>query len=718
MECGGQTESLCRFAQSSGEELQQILETFSGGDGILELINRGLPNIPFKYEADEFLSAPLPTIEHSHTWTLVLMTSLRKTGTTIQKGRLKHMLRSALPLTSDVSIVLNDEPLQPTKIDTEVQASWILGRNLHIENLTVSDLDSSGLDETVQIKSCDDGDRPFIEIEGIEGKVSGQVTLYASRISRGKSETSGLGASNGYFINILGRVINLDHPDFGLKNLSHGTWSQFRATFRADGLDRDISVEREGLRESRAVKIFKAFLMATFNKARMKLAEARTTEWPSAGDVLDGSWKNIPLKPLAEVVTERLSSGQGLPKSIEGPGSAEYAEVKRHWIQTVDANPGDMISAIRSEKFKEDFPFSKYVLQSRELLINELHPYFIARSGSVGERLVLQDFALANFLTELYWISHQVDSVTLDEGRDFRDAFLRLLAQLKRKTGTQIALMLEEVKSHADGLEVIVGDALDYVGFYVTPMAGNGEPEGIARAPMSPDVSEPARASYSFTYDAKSTEKENGRVTNAHVRASALARHREDNGADYSLVVAPDFQLGALQKECQSNKVTPLRTRDLAKLLVLSAASGDVDFVEFRKIFLLYDPDRVHDWVEDFICRSKAQEHISVMDLLTAFEEIGIERTDELVTDVVSYHLQNKWNSGGGFPNEAHIRSAVQGLNVFLPSIVRISNRQIYLSARPRDIRQALTAQLQLLPEELRHEFEPEFMESRSIGTL
>ena len=99
---------------------------------------------------------------------------------------------------------------------------------------------------SAKIESFDDPDYPHITIDGIEGQISGQVTLYRSRITGGKSDDRG--ASNGFFVNILGRVINLAQADFGLENLSHGPWAQFRATFRADGLDRDLGVERDGLR--------------------------------------------------------------------------------------------------------------------------------------------------------------------------------------------------------------------------------------------------------------------------------------------------------------------------------------------------------------------------------------------------------------------------------------------------------------------------------------
>ena len=327
------------------------------------------------------------------------------------------MLRSALPLTSDLSIVLNNEVLEPTKLNAEAEATWILGKDLSIDEVEVEDVDSTPERDFVAVVAFDDEHYPYITIEGIKGNISGQVTLYKSRISGGKSEN--IGVSNGFFVNILGRVINLEHTDFGLENLSHGAWAQFRATIRADGLDGYLGVERDGLRDSRQVRTFKRFLMSTFNKARTALAASRTAEWPKAGDVLDGSWKSIPMKPLAEIVSERLTSNRGLPGSIRSEGIEDFGEVQKQWNRTVETNPGDLISAVRSEAFGEQLPFSRYELRTREVLVNENHPYFAGRNSTVEERRVMQDFALADFLTELYLIGNDVDSVALDDGRAF-----------------------------------------------------------------------------------------------------------------------------------------------------------------------------------------------------------------------------------------------------------------------------------------------------------
>ena len=113
---------------------------------------------------------------------------------------------------------------------------------------------------------------PHVEIEGLPGYVTGRVILFKDKITGGKSDL--LGPSNGFFVNILGRVINYTNTDFGLDNLSHGAWAQFRATIRADGLDDILSVERDGLREGKELDLFKAFLRSIFNKARAYRFEA------------------------------------------------------------------------------------------------------------------------------------------------------------------------------------------------------------------------------------------------------------------------------------------------------------------------------------------------------------------------------------------------------------------------------------------------------------
>ena len=700
-----------KVREISEAQLKKVLSTIQDSKTILDLISQGVPFRESGHSVAEFHHPVPPPILLSGTWTLVLLTSLREMGRSVQKGRIRRMLRSALPLTSDISIILNDEVLEPTKVEIDPYVTWILGGSLPIDEVGIEEVDPSSEEESAKIANFSDPNYPYITIEGIEGRISGQVTLYKSRITGGKSDDRG--ASNGFFINILGRLINLEQADFGLENLSHGPWSQFRATLRADGLDRDIGVERDGLRDSRQVRIFKRFLMSTFNKARTALKEATIAEWPRAGDVLDGSWKSIPMKALAEVVAERLATNKGLPTSINPGEKEDVDESRQMWNEAVGENPGNLIASVRSDAFGEQLPFSRYELRTREIVVNDNHPYVVERSGTIEERRLIQEFALAEFLTELYLIAHDVDSVALDDGRAFRDEFLRLLAQLNRRTGGQIAQMLHESTDNAVALEEIVSDALDYIGFNVTRIGGNGQPEGIAQAPLSPNAVS-GEGPYSISYDAKSTTKVPARVTNKEVGPGRLARHRREHDADYTLVVAPDFQSGALQVECKESRVTPMRAEDLARLLILSARTGTLNFVEFRGLFELYDPDEVHEWVEEFISDVESEPRVPIGDLLWAFYEIGISGPDELETTVIADRLRSKYDSTT-FPSEKHVRDAVAGLSVFLPAIVRNNNKQIYLSAGPTDIRNALVEQLQLLPDSIRMSIDRDLLSQEQV---
>ena len=103
-----------------------------------------------------------------------------------------------------------------------------------------------------------------------------------------------------------------------------------------------------------------------------------------------------------------------------------------------------------------------------------------------------------------------IDPGAVEEAYQYRDQVMRVLARLRRRTGAQIAQLLEESTGHSRGLEVIVGEALDYLGFVVTPIGGRGEPEGVAKAALTPRKDDQPET-YSFTYEAKSTNKSSGK---------------------------------------------------------------------------------------------------------------------------------------------------------------------------------------------------------------
>ena len=153
---------------------------------------------------------------------------------------------------------------------------WRIGEQLEFTTLNFEsdsggegedDPDSNTPSDTLPISYSDDP-VPHAILPEVQN-VTGMVRLYKERISGGKSEERGV--SNGFFVNVMGRVINLHDPSFGEKNLNHAAWSRFRMTVRADGLDEYLTTNREQFREHNALRIFRAFLRRAFNKAPRRL---------------------------------------------------------------------------------------------------------------------------------------------------------------------------------------------------------------------------------------------------------------------------------------------------------------------------------------------------------------------------------------------------------------------------------------------------------------
>ena len=687
--------------------LPEIAATFSGGDRFLELVRQSIPRLSADEDfEDEYGGAPIKAMpDGQQTWTLALLSSLKDEGRSIQRGRIRWMLRTALPLNDSVGIALNDEALVPSKVDRDFEDEWVLGEDIDIETIDIDEERTAA----VQRHSTPIA---HMTIEGIPGPVTGRFRLYSERLTGGKSDA--IGASNGFFINVRGRVINYGNTDFGLDNLSHGAWAQFRATIRCDGLDSLLNVDRNALREGVELETFRAFLRALFNRARQKHNALASADWPSVGEILTGSWSAVPLNSLGAVVSDRLTSGMSLPSVFDDSAVKDPAEVLTTWEETLEDSPGDLISGLTHEELDPQHPVARYDIATRRFIINAAHPFVREHSGTHEEQVLVRELALVTFLADNRMLDLGLDDGFYEETSRYRDELLRLMAQLRRRTGPEIADLLQRSTTNPRGLEKAVAEALRYLGFDVRELGGNGEPEGIARAPLlepSPD-SPPA---YSFTYDAKSTAKTNRRVSNKDVGAGRLARHRDEFQCDHALVVAPDFERGAVTEECARSLVTPMRAESLARLLMLSAAAGTLDLAEARTLFELYDPDDVDAWVSAQTYAVQARSSSLPLDVfLDTIAEIGFDGPDVISTGVVADRIRSKGDEGLQ-PTRAQVRYLVAGLNVLLPSIIRVVQDDVFFSASPATIRQALMTQLGQLPESLRFGIDKE-LEGRTYS--
>lgn len=676
-------------------KLGELLDDVDGGQDARALIEAGLLGAKTDPDfVDEFGGPDPSPMEPTGTWTLAVLSSLKDAGRNLKTGWIRRLLRTALPLGKTISINFNGEPLSSAKSRTDVQTEWVLGPGVEIDSLTLPTNEKVTVEERAS-------PYPHLHIDGL-GEVTGRARLYADKISGGKSDD--IEVSNGFFVNVLGRVIKPDDPYFGLDNLSHSAWSKFRATIRADGLDAVLSVNREGLSQSRELMIVKALVMRLFNRAR-SVHDAKVGEsWPDVGSVLTEKWGVVPFQPLHRVIADAFSSRTETPDFVDLSKVAELDAARDEWNKATKEQPGDLIRDVTVADLGAETKLVRYDVSTRKVVVNRNHPFAEEHSETSEQLRVLRDIALVELLTDAFMMDIGIHEHRLAEIRDYKDRALRLVAQVRRRSAAQIATLLNNATAHPKGFERIIGDALEYLGFSVDRMGASGEPEGVATAVVTP-ASGDVRVAYKFTYDAKASES--GKAKTHNVGIAGLARHRKDHGADFTLVVAPGFNAGALEKEARENAITPMLASDLARLVMATVGYGPFNLVEFRSLFSLYSPASVTGWVDGQIAACATQKRLSIATLIQALAELTAanpDRPDMLHCSQIADACK-KILDDNRFPTRQDVAVAINGLSLMVPNVISISmsSQDVFLNASPSKIRETILKQLNAIPDGLRY---------------
>jgi hypothetical protein len=671
------------------QELEQFLRMSADGKLVYNLIEKHIPTpeAPTDWD-DEFAAPKAHSPKATGSWTLVVLSSLKARGQEIKRGIVRRMIQTALPLGAELNIVLNGEHLASAKAALSTISDCAIGLDLSISEITLPPREGADGEEkeTIPVHSRS-VPFPHVEIAGI-GQITGRVKLYHDRIAGGKSEEHG--PSNGFFVNVRGRVTNSD-PHFGEKDLSHSAWSRFRMTVRADGLNDLLAVSREQFRDRKELRIFKAFLRACFNKMRTEWE--KQDKWADSGAAVVESYGMLPLLSFRNYVEDLVSESAGTASSLVDLTGVQNVETSLAEYRGVTKN--DLREVLKSVEFDgmgEHTPMVRYSLRTRNVIINRDHPFVREHSEDSAQKAALKDALLVDLLTDGYAYEVGIEAAQVEELRQKRDRIARLVAKIHRRSGAQIASLLLEVSKHPNfhALEIIVGDALEFLGFEVTRMGGSGEPEGIAKAKLPPGVGEVPQ-SYKFSYDAKSSQHGVAQTGNCNV--AGLARHREKHEVDYILLVGPEFQSGALEEECNANHVTPMRAADLGKLLVLTAEYGAIPLTKIRELFDLTTPADVTTWVKGLEAWLKDKRRLTFADLIGTLATL-----EEGFPDMVSVSvLADRCRKFTGNQNVAvpDIRKLVTGLQILVPDLLQIDDDKVVINTHPNMLADAINSQLQ-----------------------
>jgi hypothetical protein len=549
-------------------------------------------------------------------WTFAILSDLKDKVHEIRRGKLEWVLRTALPLRDDFAIYLYGTRLQPSKAGKGRLKRWTLGKD-------IDELSKPAPDE---IEATEDKNQPkdsetrfALEHEGV-GRITGYAEVYHDLLT-GKSDE--LGRSHGFFVYVLGRLINAEDGHFGIPadELRHGTFGRIRVVAHMDGLDEYLQSDREHIREGPVLKDAQNILRAIFNKIRPELEKADAEEAPGAklARKFAGSPTSLARRPIIEMVRAALD-GKIKSRYIALPPAATKNE-RDQLVAALEARAETPEKFVAGIDFVYDATSNDgivvYDAVTARLRVNGLHPFigaFFDEFTSKTSGLPLEIFAMAEVLLESHLHQAGLKQDQIDDAMAARDQLLRYVAQESgRRTALTVANALRNSRNDEDRLEIEVVEAFRSLGFDATRVGGKGKPDGVAKAHLSPGAdSKPRR--YAITLDAKSKKKDGAKLKTKTFGVSTIARHRDEAQCEHAIVVAPAFDHtpgkdSALAKEIKADRdstaaigkprtITAIHVEDLARLVQLRPVKR-LDLAKIREMFQTCSvPEQCKEWVD------------------------------------------------------------------------------------------------------------------------
>lgn len=342
------------------------------------------------------------TSEQESSWTAAGLSEFKDLYRQLSAGRLHWVLRTGLPLHANFKMWLDGKPIKSSK-----------------EN--IKEIRSSSFEEDI----------PVI------GKIIGTSTIYEQELTKGKS--TAFGRSNGFFVRVRGRVINLEDELFGVRQLNHAAWSRFALEIDADGLQGHLLSSREGVRDSKYVRELQEFLVKEFNKCRTAYDDwhRRNQDQLDIGALLSDSPSPLVTEPLVRGVRSTVKSGMesfyfSAPKGIEDDDRIDWLSSCE---EEISAKPFDRTEFTKGGK---NAPALRYDSNTKNLIINVEHPFVDKITTGGRRRDPAKLFASSEVLLEGQLQERGMDHTTIVNFLKDRDHVLRLMAGDAPPTATEV----------------------------------------------------------------------------------------------------------------------------------------------------------------------------------------------------------------------------------------------------------------------------------------
>ncbi|HEX2050353.1 MAG TPA: ATP-binding protein [Actinomycetota bacterium] len=606
-------------------------------------------------------------------WTAALMSALREEGARLSRPMLNRILSSALPLNPSFKLWMNGTEIESSKASGELIWNWEVG--IH----DASDKKWSYADRV----GTDDEGRPCVKL-GEAGVVRGTAELYKFTLKKGKSEK--WDRSHGFFVRVRNRVINLVDADFGVDvELNHATFTRFRMEVDADDLDQYLLSPREGVKDSPALKEIREYLLAVFNRARVALKDkddSASEEILTPEERIASAPRALRDAPIKRILRRVLEEDEPTIREAMGLTSDEA----RSAAEALVASEDRAIEEIMTDNLGREGRMVQFDPERHALLLNLDHPFvnnYIDRADAVEP---LKLFGATDFLTEIFMLDEDVAPALVEKIRSMRDEFLRALALTHPRSAGVVAEALRDAITLRNELEDAAADALTLLGFEVTRIGGNADADGLAEARLGARGAGEGSTDYVVAYDTKAIEKqESKRLSVTSARTSVLRVHREEKGADFTLLVAPGYQGqdmddSLLSKVCANDHVTPIKVEDLARLVEL-AALRPINPHRLRPMFTKYTVAEVVNFIDE-MAALEPSEPAMIMKILNIINQES-KAEDAVSVDVIKTHL--KLDLKREVPAQ-EVRDIVTGLHRLVPDWIWLQDDWVALNASVRAV--------------------------------
>lgn len=609
------------------------------------------------------------------TWTMSILTDLKTKASEITEGRLKWILRTALPLNPGFNLYYNNQRIESSKINNPIIREWIIGK----DDITADALDYATCRQ-------EEGEF-FVDFEFLKG-VNGKFTLYEDSLIEGKSK--GLGRSHGIFLSIRGRLINLDDPLLGMEAFSHGAFNRTRIIINADNLDSNLTSTREAVKESRPYDQLKKYIAKKFNNEVRKFyfeEEEKAAKEKSVSYRLSQTSYTTSKRPIYSFIKKFFANEIINPILIEKPIDSTEKQLLPEYDKDLEES-SQVIEKIEWKPLDTGAPIAKLNLKNKTLIINAVHPYIANYSDSYKNSLPLESIAITEVLTEAHLYELDLDESMVNEIMRKRDTTLRQLALSDREGIPAVAQLLRDASANPTGLEDAVYRAFLALGFEASKIGGNGKPDGKAEAILGYSAEEKSR-NYSLTFDAKSTAKD--KIAAGTAKLSGLKRHQKEYNATYAVEVTIGYQgeddlESAISKEAIQQKVTLIKIKDMVRLL-LFAAPKQLGLGKLQDLFeTCYAPADVSAWIDKLECEDVS--HGPYFEIIDVIYDLQKTDSEPPTAGVVRMKLNDKIHSSF---STSQVTSFIETLCGIIPGHIHIdSDKKVSVENSPEVIKKVI----------------------------